>query len=146
MGRAAWGLGAAAMLALAALAGQGLAAAPRQLSYAIVNDGVFVVMSVQARTGRSWSGNLLTAPVEPGQTVELSIPEGRPRCIVDLAINTDTRSMSVVLHDQNICEQPRFAVAAYFDPMDLPGMGRFRPGLERGVPLCPGDVRCKKKK
>ena len=81
----------------------------------------------------------------PGETVQLSIREGRPRCIADLAINTDFRSMSVVLHDVNICEQPRFAVAAYFDPMDLPGHGRGGPGLERGVPLCPGDARCKKK-
>lgn len=144
MGRA--GLGAAAMLALVAVAGQGLAAAPRQLPYAIVNDGEFVVMSVQARTGRTWSGNLLAEPVVPGETVQLSVPEGRPRCIADLAINTDSRSMSVVLHDVNICEQPQFTVAAYFDPMDLPGRGRVNPGLERGVPLCPGDARCKQKK
>ena len=144
MGRA--GLGAAALLALGALAGQGLAAAPRALTYVIDNDGVFPVMSVQARTGRTWSGNLLAEPVVPGERVELTIPEGRPPCIVDLAINTDSRAMSVVMHDVNICEQPRFSVAAWFDPMDLPGRGRGDPGFERGVPLCPGDARCKKKK
>lgn len=143
MAGARWG--AAALLALAMLAGQGLAAAPRQLTYVIDNDGVFTVMSVQARTGRTWSGNLLATPVAPGERVELSIPEGRPPCIVDLAINSDTPSLSVVMHDVNICEQPRFSVAAWFDPMDVAGRGRGDP-IERGVPLCPGDVRCKKKK
>ena len=146
MGRAAWGLGAAALAALGALAGQGLAAAPRQLPYLIDNDGVFSVTSVQARTGRSWSDNLLAAPVEPGERLELLIPEGRPACIADLAINSSTPSLSVVLHDVNICEEPRFSVAAWFDPMDVAGRGRGDPDLTRGVPLCPGDVRCKKKK
>jgi hypothetical protein len=160
-------------LAALAIAGAGQAAplsapAPhRTLTWTIVNDGAYVVSSVQVRAGRGgWGGNILEEPVATGQIREFQIADvGRP-CIVDLAVNTLSPGMDVFLFEQNICEHPDFRVSEHFDPRDEAGRGRGgrgRPsraapdmspspwsatevGLERGVPLCPGDARCKKKK
>jgi hypothetical protein len=126
----------------------GFAPAPHERAYAVVNDGVFTVTSLQVRVGAGWSDNLLAAPVKPGETYALKLPDdGRP-CLVDLAVNTDARSMNTFLFDENVCERPQFHAGGHFDPQDMPGNGRGgrgRPDLERGVPLCPGDVRCRRK-
>jgi hypothetical protein len=146
------GLGAviaAALLACAAFA------EPHTRPYSVVNDGVYEISSIQVRVGGNWSDNLLAEPVRPGQTVQLRVPDdGRP-CLVDLAVNTPDRGMNAFLFDENICARPQFHVAAQIDPMDAPGSGRRPPRartgavrggeIERGLPLCPGDARCRGK-
>ena len=138
-----------AALAAAAVAGAAVARAePSVTEVELINDSKFTVTSFQSRPagGGEWTSNRLDRPLQPGERRTVQAPHGSRPCLVDLAINTDVRNFVRFRYAVNICDEREYRLGRDFDPMDAPGMGRGDPGIERGVPLCPGDPRCRGKK
>lgn len=122
----------------------------------------------------AWTGDLLEGepiPVGEGRRIDLSrLGLG---CEITLELRVQDRA-GVVEGEQAVCDDPRFWMGFALG-LDEPGMGGSRPGsyavvvgddepaaeapmsspvpaagppldLNRGLPVCPGDPRCKKKK
>lgn len=80
------------------------------------NDNTMVRLFVNQR-------QVLNAPVGPGQSVWIDANDGRGACVVVITAWYDDRSSTVGQVD--VCQ-----VAQY-------------PASARGIPICPGDARCK---
>lgn len=100
-----------------------LAASTLTLTAASGGTGIVVVNDYSRPMVRLFVGNrqVLNGPVAPGQSV--SVDAGGGGCVVVMTAFYDDRSQTV--GQVNVCQ-----VAEY-------------PASARGIPICPGDARCK---
>jgi len=122
----------------------------------------------------AWTGDLLEGepiPVGEGRRIDLTrLGQG---CEVEIEVRVEGRA-DAVAGQQQVCADPRFWMGFALG-LDEPGMGAIKPGqyavvvgddepaaeapmpapapaagpppdLNRGLPVCPGDPRCRKKK
>ncbi len=137
------------------LAGSATAAAPvappapppdQARPYLVRNDGPTAVLELRLRLdpGGAWSEELLDgASIEAGQDLSLPLTTASP-CVFGLQLKIAGRA-ELVEREVDACRNPQFRISS---ALGLPGPGRTggpAPALDRGVPICPGDVRCKKK-
>lgn len=138
----------------------------------VMNDGLKPVTAVRLRPAggvehAAWTGDLLAGepiPVREGRRIDLSgLGLG---CEIELELTVEGRA-GPVAGQQSVCDEPRFWMAFALG-LDEPGEGyavradegepaprpprrartgavRGAPDLNRGLPVCPGDPRCRKK-
>lgn len=141
----------------------------------VMNDGMKPVTEVRLRRAGAegdWSANLLgDEPIEVREGRRLDIGRLGLGCQVEVRLVVAGLARPVD-GEQAVCAEPRFWVGFALG-LDEPGRGRRarfgavrgetegapseapaprpsaaapRPDLGRGLPLCPGDPRCRKKK
>lgn len=133
-------------LALAALAATGLAAegAPPAVLEIHNDTGVGLDEVVVAPAGRGPRTNRLEARLEPDQWIELALDPAHG-CRYDVTLRTadgeDRAALGV-----DICADGRIDLSITRRRMGFPDGGPVFAAPGRGLPICPGDPRCKKKK